>query len=247
MNEGVRNAERQASSFDTRQAPTDTTQRELPPGLSARDAAILRSVKRRAHYLDKGFNLCGLRFGWTFIINLVPVVGDAIAALLNYSLVVRKARKADLPPWLLSRMMANNAVSFAVGFIPFVGDVLLAVFKANSRNAALLEEFLRIRGEEYLKLHPELLMEQANGKQKKGSGWFGWARKAPLSESDRQQIKPGSGMKPGEVVQEVSVVPPAEEQATASHKNGSKGRFLSVIRKEKPPPASSTTASTSAV
>lgn len=45
------------------------TQRQLPPGLSDRDAAILRSVKRRAHHLDKGFNLCGLRFGWSFIIG----------------------------------------------------------------------------------------------------------------------------------------------------------------------------------
>jgi len=36
--------------------------------------------------------------------------------------------------------------------IPFVGDVILATFKANSRNAALLEEYLRIRGEEYLKV-----------------------------------------------------------------------------------------------
>lgn len=46
-------------------------QRELPPGLSARDAKILKSVKRRAHYLDKGFNLCGMRFGWTFIIGML--------------------------------------------------------------------------------------------------------------------------------------------------------------------------------
>jgi hypothetical protein len=45
------------------------TQRQLPPGLSDRDAAVLRSVKRRAHYLDKGFSLCGLRFGWSFIIG----------------------------------------------------------------------------------------------------------------------------------------------------------------------------------
>lgn len=36
--------------------------------------------------------------------------------------------------------------------IPLVGDVILATFKANSRNAALLEEYLRIRGEEYLKV-----------------------------------------------------------------------------------------------
>jgi hypothetical protein len=44
-------------------------QREIPPGLSKRDVKILKSVKRRAHYLDKGFSMCGMRFGWTFIIG----------------------------------------------------------------------------------------------------------------------------------------------------------------------------------
>jgi len=126
--------------------------RQLPPGLSAHDAAILRSVKKRAHYLDKGFSLCGMRFGWTFVIGLVPIAGDVANALINYVLVVRKARKADLPDWLVARMLFNNAVSAGVGFVPFVGDVLLAVYKANSRNAALLDEFLRIRGSEFLKM-----------------------------------------------------------------------------------------------
>jgi uncharacterized protein DUF4112 len=93
-----------------------------------------------------------MRFGWTFLIGLVPIAGDVANALINYVLVVRKARKADLPEWLVARMLFNNAVSAGVGFIPFVGDVLLAVYKANSRNAALLDEFLRIRGSDLLKM-----------------------------------------------------------------------------------------------
>ena len=44
-------------------------QRELPPGLTPRDKKILRSVNRRAHYLDKGFRILGMRFGWTFLIG----------------------------------------------------------------------------------------------------------------------------------------------------------------------------------
>jgi len=92
-----------------------------------------------------------MRFGWTFVIGLVPVVGDVSDALLNYTLVVKKAKQANIPDWLLRRMLLNNAISAGVGFVPLVGDVILASFKANSRNAALLEEFLRIRGEELLK------------------------------------------------------------------------------------------------
>jgi len=125
--------------------------RQVPPGLSPNDAKILKSVMRRAHYLDKGFNLCGMRFGWTFVIGIIPGAGDIADATLNYFLVVRKARQADIPPWLLRRMLANNAVSVVVGLIPIAGDIILAAFKANWRNAALLEEFLRIRAEENLK------------------------------------------------------------------------------------------------
>lgn len=52
-------------------------------------------------------------------------------------------------------MLLNNLVSAGVGFVPIAGDVFLGMFKANSRNAALLEEFLRIRGEEFLKLQAQ--------------------------------------------------------------------------------------------
>ncbi|KAI0956302.1 hypothetical protein AcV7_006738 [Taiwanofungus camphoratus] len=162
--------------------------RELPPGLSSHDAKILRSVKKRAHYLDKGFNICGMRFGWTFVIGMVPGAGDIADATLNYVLVVRKAQQANIPPWLLRRMLANNAVSVVVGLVPLAGDIVLAVFKANSRNAALLEEFLRIRGEESLKAEAERqgrapqditltpgtgeMGERTPGKKDAGAGWF---------------------------------------------------------------------------
>jgi hypothetical protein len=150
----------------------------LPPGLSARDAAILRSVKKRAHYLDKGFSLCGIRFGWTFFIGLIPIAGDAADAILNYLLVVRKARQADLPDWLVGRMLLNNAISVGIGLVPFVGDVLLAVYKANSRNAALLDEFLRIRGHEFMKMREAEETGQDSGR----------------AIEDIEQLKPGSGM-----------------------------------------------------
>lgn len=44
-------------------------QRELPLGLTNRDAKILKAVKVRAHYLDKGFKVGPMRFGWTFIVG----------------------------------------------------------------------------------------------------------------------------------------------------------------------------------
>lgn len=136
----------------------------------------------------------GFRFGWTFFIGLIPIVGDATDATLNYVLVVRKARQADIPQWLLRHMLVNNAVSAGVGFVPVVGDLVLAMYKANSRNAALLEEFLRIRGEEYLRLQEgEAIVssdESGSGKKKRKG----------VSKKDAEQVKPGAGFVKGEVV-----------------------------------------------
>ncbi|GAA5882746.1 hypothetical protein JCM3774_003253 [Rhodotorula dairenensis] len=119
--------------------------RAMPPGLSKRDERILRSVRRRAHYLDKGFSICGFRFGWTAILGLIPGAGDIAQFLLGYSLVLRKCRDADIPVTLQQRMIFNQLCGLGIGLVPLVGDIALAVFKANSRNAALLEEFLTRR------------------------------------------------------------------------------------------------------
>ncbi len=70
-------------------------------------------------------------------------------------------------------MLSNNVISTVMGLIPVVGDILLAHWKANSRNAFLLEEFLRVRAEEALK-KPSKRIE------------------------DENEIKPGAGVAPGE-------------------------------------------------
>ncbi|KAJ8488114.1 hypothetical protein ONZ45_g14078 [Pleurotus djamor] len=192
--------------------------RELPPGLSKRDAKILRAVNTRASRLDRGFSLCGLRFGWTFFIGLIPIVGDVTNICLNYFFVVRKAKQAELPSWLVRRMGFNNAVSGAISFIPLVGDVLLAVWKANSRNAALLEEFLRIRGEEFIKIRAEggdpdkIQKENAKAARKKkgkdsakstpANTTAGPSKEiAPgVTKNDAKQVKPGAGRETGETL-----------------------------------------------
>lgn len=124
--------------------------RALPPGLTRKEAKLLKKIKKRAHYLDKGFSICGLRFGWTFFIGIVPGLGDIVNAILNHTLVVNPVKKEyeDRPDWLIRQMMFNNAVSTGVGFVPLVGDVVMAAWRTNSRNAKLLEELLRLKGEE---------------------------------------------------------------------------------------------------
>lgn len=42
--------------------------------------------------------------------------------------------------------MLNILVDFGIGLVPFIGDLADAVFRANTRNAAILEQHLRERG-----------------------------------------------------------------------------------------------------
>jgi hypothetical protein len=68
-------------------------------------------------------------------------------------------------------MLVNNAIAGGVGLVPIVGDVCMAVFKTNSRNAALLEEYLRLRGEKLLKAEsgPQNQVKKISGSERQPS------------------------------------------------------------------------------
>jgi len=124
-----------------------------PPGLSDNDVRVLTQVKRRAYRLDMSlFNCCGLQFGWGSVIGIIPWVGDAFDCFMAL-MVLRTCRKIDggLPERLRTRMMLNIIIDFAVGLVPILGDIADAVYKCNTRNAVILEHYLRDRGEKNLK------------------------------------------------------------------------------------------------
>ncbi|KAF9652357.1 hypothetical protein BDM02DRAFT_3109373 [Thelephora ganbajun] len=150
-----------------------TRQRDIPAGLSRRDIQILQNVRIKAHKLDNEFSIFGFTFGWGFIITLVPGLGDVLNLFLNYWLIAAQAQKAELPDWLATEMLTNQVITCGCGMVPILGDLVVAIFACSSRNVALLEEYLAIRGAEYLK--PE------------GDRHY-----------DPKDIKPGAGMEPGE-------------------------------------------------
>lgn len=120
-------------------------ERGLPEELSQNDQKILKKVRRKAYRWDQGFRICcsRFRFGWSAIIGLIPVVGDVIEILISLSLI-NAAAKIDggLPHMLRARMMSNIMMDFAIGFIPLLGDVGDVFFRANTRNAWLLDAYL---------------------------------------------------------------------------------------------------------
>ena len=108
------------------------------------------------------------------------------------ALLVCRAADAphSLPPWLVQRMLLHLALATSAGLIPLLGDVLLAAYKPNSRNAALLEEFLRLRGEKNL-------ADAAAGAEKvvggegtgKGEGKGGKAIAGATGEKEKEKEK----------------------------------------------------------
>ncbi|KAJ9203950.1 hypothetical protein DTO166G4_2670 [Paecilomyces variotii] len=127
---------------------TQKRRKAVPPGLSENDAKVLTKVKRRAYRLDYSlFNLCGIQFGWSSVIAIIPFAGDAADVALAL-MVLRTCEEIDggLPGNLRMHMMFNIMIDFIVGLVPFVGDIADALYKCNTRNAVLLEEHLRAKG-----------------------------------------------------------------------------------------------------
>ncbi|KAA8568180.1 hypothetical protein EYC84_008574 [Monilinia fructicola] len=136
---------------------TQKRRKAIPAGISDKDAKILTKVKRRAYRLDMSlFNCCGIRFGWSSVIGLVPAIGDFIDLFMAL-MVFRTCDKVDggLPNNVRAKMMFNIMLDFAVGLIPFAGDLVDAVFRANTRNALELERHLRDKGARILKAKGE--------------------------------------------------------------------------------------------
>ncbi|KAM3084487.1 hypothetical protein ACMFMF_001844 [Clarireedia jacksonii] len=68
-------------------------------------------------------------------------------------MVLRTCDKVEggLPNAVRSKMVFNIVLDFMVGLVPFVGDLVDAVFRANTRNALELERHLRDKGAKILK------------------------------------------------------------------------------------------------
>lgn len=107
---------------------------------SARD----EDLKRR-HWLtwllDSSIPLPGgYRIGLDGIIGLVPGVGDVIGGGLSTWLLYQ-AYKQGLPKMVIARMLVNILIDAGIGSIPLLGDIFDFIWKANLKNAELLDRY----------------------------------------------------------------------------------------------------------
>jgi hypothetical protein len=76
------------------------------------------------------------------ILGLFPGLGDVITGTISL-LIVHHARQTGVSPIVLARMLANIGIDFLLGGIPLIGDAFDLAWKANRKNARLLEQHLR--------------------------------------------------------------------------------------------------------
>jgi hypothetical protein len=112
-----------------------------------RDATTVKrsnaGVRRLAWILDDLIRIPGTRrrFGLDPLIGLIPVGGDvASGAVATYIIVV--ASRLGAPPSVLLRMAGNVMLDTIFGSVPVAGDLFDAAWKANRRNAALLQRYI---------------------------------------------------------------------------------------------------------
>ena len=92
-----------------------------------------------AALLDDMFRIPGtqIRFGLDALIGWVPGIGDALAGIASFLIVVAAWRRG-VQAITLVRMIANVLLETALGAIPVAGDIFHVVWKANRRNYKLL-------------------------------------------------------------------------------------------------------------
>jgi hypothetical protein len=96
-----------------------------------------------AHLLDDWFRIpfTPIRVGLDGLIGLIPGLGDVLAGIASFVLVLA-AWIRGVPYITLVRMMVNIAIEVLIGSIPLFGDIFDIAWKANRRNYRLMMRHL---------------------------------------------------------------------------------------------------------
>lgn len=105
--------------------------------------ADIQKLDHLATMLDSRFRIPGtrIRFGWDFLLGLIPGVGD-VATLGPSAYLIYKGYTLGARRRTLIRMTVNTGLDFLLGSVPVIGDIFDLFFKANNRNFALLRKEL---------------------------------------------------------------------------------------------------------
>ena len=102
------------------------------------ELALIRQIRK---WMDEAVTVPGsnLKVGLDAIIGLIPGVGDLSSAAIG-GYILHAANKLGVPTVVMVRMLFNLVIDALIGIIPIVGDYLDVLYKANSKNVALVEQ-----------------------------------------------------------------------------------------------------------
>ena len=119
----------------------DAIAERLPIGRDP--AAVRQRIEAMEKLLERAFVLPGTnyRFGFDVLLDIIPVVGDVIAAVMG-AWIVWEARNLGMSKWHIARMSGNVGVDFLLGAIPWIGAIPDFFFRSNTRNLKIIKRHL---------------------------------------------------------------------------------------------------------
>lgn len=113
-------------------------------GLGGNDpAAVRRRIEGMEKLLEGLFVIPGTKrkFGLDVILDIVPVGGSVIAAVMG-SYLAWEARNLGMPKHAYARIVGNIGVDALLGAIPLFGMIPDFFFRSNTRNLKIIKKHL---------------------------------------------------------------------------------------------------------
>ena len=115
-------------------------------------ASVRKRIEALEHILERAWVIPGINrpVGLDVVLDILPIAGDAIGALLG-SYLVWEARNLGMSKWQMARMFGNVGIDFLLGAIPVIGAVPDFLFRSNTYNLRIIRKHLD-------KHHPETVL-----------------------------------------------------------------------------------------
>lgn len=90
--------------------------------------------------MDLRFNVFGVRFGIDPLLNIIPGMGNVVAAATSLYLMWI-GYQLKVPTQIYMKMLWNIAVDYVFGVVPVIGIVFDVFYRANVKNFTLVETY----------------------------------------------------------------------------------------------------------
>lgn len=108
-------------------------------------------LHRISDFMDNKFEVLGIKFGFDFLIGLIPVWGNVLTTCVSLFTVVYSAFHG-ISAVVLLRMLLNISLDMFFTAVPILGNFADIFWKANDKNYKLLEDYT---------LHPEKTVKRS--------------------------------------------------------------------------------------